>query len=194
MSKAQTEDDETPALWQLCSNALEEGDAEVAAYYLRYLGEDDSAVLAMADGKDEPRFKVALKPDREFYETQLYFANEALADNDLDGALLCVNELEDAPEPYRTTAQKIKTLCLFAKGDFDKVVALAEEMEKKDPSADNKATLATAYSVQERFAEADALLDEILSAETLATDIALKFCLCSSPAAATRTYSARRKR
>lgn len=174
MSKAQTEDDETPALWQLCSNALEEGDAEVAAYYLRYLGEDDSAVLAMADGKDEPRFKVALKPDREFYETQLYFANEALADNDLDGALLCVNELEDAPEPYRTTAQKIKTLCLFAKGDFDKVVALAEEMEKKDPSADNKATLATAYSVQERFAEADALLDEILSAETLATDIALK--------------------
>ena len=42
-------------------------------------------MLAMADGKDEPRFKVALKPDREFYETQLYFANEALADNDLDG-------------------------------------------------------------------------------------------------------------
>lgn len=174
MSRAETEDDETPALWQLCSNALEEGDAEVAAYYLRYLGEDDSAVLAMADGKETPRFKVALKPDREFYETQLYFANEALADNDLDGALLCVNELEDAPEPYRTTAQKIKTLCLFAKGDFDKVVALAEDMAKKDPSADNKATLATAYSMQERFAEVDALLDDILSADVLGIEIALK--------------------
>lgn len=175
MSKAKTEDDETPALWQLCSNALEEGDAEAAAYYLRYLGEDDSAVLAMADGQqEEPRFKVALKPDKEFYETQLYFANEALADNDLDGALLCVNELEDAPEPYRTTAQKIKTLCLFAKGDFDRVVALAEDMLKRDPSADNKATLATAYSVQERYAEADALIDDIMSEETLSTDIALK--------------------
>ena len=174
MTKAKTEDDETPALWQLCSNALEEGDAEAAAYYLRYLGEDDSAVLAAADGRETPRFRMAKKPAVEFYETQLYYANEALADNDLDGALRCVREMGDAPEPYKSTAQKIEALCLFAKGDFDRVVALAEEMVKKDPSPDNKATLATAYSVQERDAEADAILDDIMSAEKLGVEIALK--------------------
>ena len=175
MSRAKTEDDETPALWQLCSNALEQGDAEAAAYYLRYLGEDDSAVLAAADAEGEtPMFRMAKKGDAEFYETQLYYANEALADHDLDGAMLCVGELENAPEPYRTTAQKIKTLCLFAKGDFDKVVALSEQMVREDPSLDNKATLATAYSVQERTAETDAILDEIMAAEKLPVELALK--------------------
>ena len=174
MTKAKTEDDETPALWQLCSNALEEGDAEAAAYYLRDLGEDDSAVLAAADGRETPRFHMAKKPAVEFYETQLYYANEALADNDLDGALRCVREMGDAPEPYKSTAQKIEALCLFAKGDFDRVVALAEQMVKEDPSLDNKATLATAYSVQERDEETDALLDEIMATEKLPVEIAIK--------------------
>ena len=32
MSKARSEDEEDGALWQLCSNALEQGDAEAAAY------------------------------------------------------------------------------------------------------------------------------------------------------------------
>ena len=173
MTKAKTEDDETPALWQLCSNALEEGDAEAAAYYLRYLGEDDSAVLAAADGRETPRVRMAKKPAVEFYETQLYYANEALADNDLDGALRCVREMGDAPEPYKSTAQKIEALCLFAKGDFDRVVALAEEMVKKDPSPDNKATLATAYSVQEGRGDGR-LLDEIMAAEKLPVELALK--------------------
>lgn len=174
MSKAKCEDDETPALWQLCSNALEEGDAEAAAYYLRYLGEDDSAVLNAAEGGGAPRFRMAKRSDIEYYETQIYRANEALAENDLDGALRSVEEIEDSPEPFRTTAQKIKTLCLFAKGDFDKVVALSEQMVKEDPSDDNKATLATAYSVQERDAEADALLDDIMSGDGPSVEIALK--------------------
>ncbi len=174
MSKARSEDEEDGALWQLCSNALEQGDAEAAAYYLCCLGEDDSAVFAAADSEGEPKFRMAKKADAEFYETQLYYANEALADNDLEGAMRAVDEMGDAPEPYRTTAQRIKTLCLFAKGDFDKVVALAEQMVKEDPSLDNKATLATAYSVQERDEETDALLDEIMATEKLPVEIALK--------------------
>ena len=174
MSKARSEDEEDGALWQLCSNALEQGDAEAAAYYLCCLGEDDSAVLDAAERSEEPGFRMAKKGDAEFYETQLYYANEALADNDLDGAMRAVEEMGDAPEPYRTPAQRIKTLCLFAKGDFDKVVALAEQMVREDPSLDNKATLATAYSVQERDEETDALLDEIMATEKLPVEIALK--------------------
>ena len=174
MSKARFEDEETPALWQLCSNALEQGDAEAAAYYLRYLGEDDSAVMAAAEEERAPKFRVAKKADAEYCEAQLYHANQALSENDLDSAMRCVEALENAPEPYRGTAQRIKTLCLFAKGDFDRVVALAEQMVKEDPSLDNKATLATAYSVQERDEETDALLDEIMATEKLPVEIAIK--------------------
>ena len=47
-------------------------------------------------------------------------------------------------------------------------------MVREDPSLDNKATLATAYSVQERDEETDALLDEIMATEKLPVEIALK--------------------
>lgn len=171
MSRAKTEDDETPALWQLCSNALEEGDTDAAAYYLRYLGEDDSALLAAADSDGKPMFRMAKKAENEFFESRLYYVNEALAENDTTAALKHLEDLERAcgeegiPEQYRDIVHKMKSLCLFAKGDFDKVVALSEQMVREDPSLDNKATLATAYSVQERDEEADAVLDEIMAAD-----------------------------
>ncbi len=178
LSKSKSDEEEDEALWTLCSNALEAGDIEVASYYLRYLGEDDAPVFQAAES-DNPKFRVAAKNENEYYDRQLYFANEALADNDFDEALRCVEDMEDAPEPYREAAQKIKTLSFFAKGNFDRVVALSEEAVSKDPSADNRATLATAYSIQERKQEADALLDGIISefaskGETLPVEIAFK--------------------
>lgn len=174
MFRAYDEEEENAVLWQLCSNALEDGEVEVASYYLRYLGEDDSALMKAAENKTAAKFKIATKPEREFCETQLYLANEAIAENDIDATMRYIAPLENAPEPYRSTAQKIKTLCLFAKGDFDRVVAISEEMVRNDPTPDNKATLATAYSVQERNEEAGALLDEIMRADDLPMETALK--------------------
>lgn len=165
MSKAECEEDENSALWILCSNALEAGDAEVASYYLRYLGEDDSAVMQAAQDKGAPQFRVARKAEQEFYENKIFLAEEALADNDFDTALKCVEGMEDAPEPFRSMARKITTLSLFAKGDFDRVTAVTEDMVRDNPTMENKATLATAYSVQEREADADRLLDEIFEEE-----------------------------
>ena len=174
MSKAESEDDEVEALWQLCSNALERGDPEVAAYYLRYLGEDDSALLSMADEGKEPRFRIAPKPDNAFYEARLLSANEALAYENYDDALEQLRGFEDAPEPYRTAAEKIRTVCFFAKGDTDRVVAISEDMLKREDTLDNKATLATAYCIQERNNDAQALLDDILAEPVIPVEVALK--------------------
>lgn len=174
MSLAKNEEEENAALWQLCTNAMELGDAEIASYYLRYLGEDDGAVIETSVVPGEPRFYVAAKTPDEYYRNSLKRINAAMADNDIDGAMKMLRELEDAPEPYINTVRKMKTLCLFAKGDFDRVTVLAEEIAAKDPTPDNRATLATAYGIQDRGDEANALLDGLMAEKEMPPEVAMK--------------------
>lgn len=175
MSLAKNEEEENAVLWQLCSNEMELGDAELASYYLRYLGEEDGAVIETAPaGKSEPRFYVAAKTPDEYYRNSLKRINAAMADNDIDGAMKMLRELEDAPAPYINTVRKMKTLCLFARGDFDRVTVLAEEIAAADPTPDNRATLATAYGIQDRKEEANALLDGLMAEKELPPEVAMK--------------------
>ena len=174
MTRALTDEDENPALWQLCLNAAEAGEEDVASYYLRYLGEDDGAAEIRRVPSGEGMFKIADKPAVEFCKTMLQRAGEAFADERPDDAIRYLDELGDAPEPYLTMAQRLRTVCLFAKGDLDRVISVCEEIEKKSPDADNKVTLAAAYCFQGRYDDVDRVLDEVLAADDIPEYVTLK--------------------
>ena len=174
MTRALTDEDENPALWQLCLNAAEAGEEDVASYYLRYLGEDDGAAEIRRVPSGEGMFKIADKPAVEFCKTMLQRAGEAFADERPDDAIRYLDELGDAPEPYLTMAQRLRTVCLFAKGDLDRVISVCEEIEKKSPDADNKVTLAAANCFQGRYDDVDRVLDEVLAADDIPEYVTLK--------------------
>ena len=122
----------------------------------------------------EGMFKIADKPAVEFCKTMLQRAGEAFADERPDDAIRYLDELGDAPEPYLTMAQRLRTVCLFAKGDLDRVISVCEEIEKKSPDADNKVTLAAAYCFQGRYDDVDRVLDEVLAADDIPEYVTLK--------------------
>ena len=107
-------------------------------------------------------------------KTMLQRAGEAFADERPDDAIRYLDELGDAPEPYLTMAQRLRTVCLFAKGDLDRVISVCEEIEKKSPDADNKVTLAAAYCFQGRYDDVDRVLDEVLAADDIPEYVTLK--------------------
>ncbi len=174
MSRATSEEEENVALWQLCLNAAAAGEEDVASYYLRYLGEEEGFPATGAGVPEKEKFKIADKSAVEFSKEMLRQAGEAFAEERFNDALECIDAMGDAPEPYFTMGQRMRTVCYFAKGDLDKVVATCEEIERTSPDAENKVTLAAAYCFQGREADADKILDEIMFSDNVPDSVTLK--------------------
>lgn len=174
MSRANSEEEENVALWQLCLNAAAAGEEDVASYYLRYLGEEDGFAEAGFSFPEKEKFKIADKSAVEFSKEMLSRAGEAFAEERFNDALECLDAMGDAPEPYFTMAQRMRTVCYFAKGDLDRVVSTCEEIEKTAPDMENKVTLAAAYCFQGRESDADKILDEIMFSDDVPDSVTLK--------------------
>ena len=174
MTKAKTEDDETPALWQLCSNALEEGDAEAAAYYLRYLGEDGQRGARGGGRQGNPAVPHGEEAcGRVLRNAAVLRQRSACRQRSRRRAPLRQGDGRRSRtlQEHRTEDRSSVPFC---QGRFRQSGRACGGDGKEGSFPDNKATLATAYSVQERDAEADAILDDIMSAEKLGVEIALK--------------------
>ena len=174
MSRATSDEEEDAALWQLCLNAAAVGEEDVASYYLRCLGEEDNFATAGIGSPEKEKFKIADKSAVEYAKEMLRQAGEAFTEERFNDALDCIDAMGDAPEPYYTMGRRMRTVCYFAKGDLDKVVSVCEEIEKTSPDPENKSTLAAAYCLQGREADADRILDEIMFSDDTPDYVTLK--------------------
>ncbi len=167
LSKHPSAEDRDRIFYQLAMNFLDVNLPDVAEYYLRDIADaydlqlpEDMGNMAMG-GADEG-FKVVYPKGEDYYEMLIGKAYELIRERKFDEAIALMDEV-DPRSKSKNAANHIVLVCLMMKNDIDAVIANAQKM--LDENEDNlavKCTLATAYLMEEKIAEAYAVLDHIL--------------------------------
>lgn len=168
-------DDRDRIFYQLAMNFLDVNLPDVAEYYLRDIAEAYDLQLPenmgeSASDAQEGGFKVVYPKGEDYYEMLISRAYELVRERKLDEAIALMDEV-DPRSKSKKAANHIVLVCLMMKNDIDSVIANAQKMLAED--GDNlavKCTLATAYLMEDKLAEAYAVLDQILEKDYTAMD------------------------
>lgn len=163
------EKDRNDIFYQLAMNFLDLKLVDTAEYYLRDIA--DAFGLEIPDNLDEivddsqhgSGFKVVYPHGDDYYEKIVANGYKLLHEHRFDELVALMDEV-DPKSKLKNTANHLVLVALMMKNDIDSVIANAQKMLAQDK--DNlsvKCTLATAYLMEEKSAEAYAVIDEILS-------------------------------
>ena len=160
-------DDRDRIFYQLAMNFLDVNLPDVAEYYLRDIADAYDLQLPedmgnMGGEPQEQGFRVVYPKGEDYYEMLISKAYELVRERKLDEAIALMDEI-DPRSKSKAAANHIVLVCLMMKNDIDSVIANAQKMLAED--GDNlavKCTLATAFLMENKMAEAYAVLDRIL--------------------------------
>lgn len=167
LAKHPCADDRDRIFYQLAMNFLDVNLPDVAEYYLRDIADAYDLQLSedMGSMGGEPQdegFRVVYPKGEDYYEMLISKAYELVRERKLDEAIALMDEI-DPRSKSKAAANHIVLVCLMMKNDIDSVIANAQKMLAED--GDNlavKCTLATAFLMENKMAEAYAVLDQIL--------------------------------
>ena len=167
LAKHPCADDRDRIFYQLAMNFLDVNLPDVAEYYLRDVADAYGLQLPedMGSMDGEPQdegFRVVYPKGEDYYEMLISKAYELVRERKLDEAIALMDEI-DPRSKSKAAANHIVLVCLMMKNDIDSVIANAQKMLAED--GDNlavKCTLATAFLMENKMAEAYAVLDQIL--------------------------------
>lgn len=167
LAKHPCADDRDRIFYQLAMNFLDVNLPDVAEYYLRDIADAYDLQLPedMGSMDGEPQdegFRVVYPKGEDYYEMLISKAYELVRERKLDEAIALMDEI-DPRSKSKAAANHIVLVCLMMKNDIDSVIANAQKMLAED--GDNlavKCTLATAFLMENKMAEAYAVLDQIL--------------------------------
>mgnify|MGYP002520597479 FL=1 len=167
LAKHPCADDRDRIFYQLAMNFLDVNLPDVAEYYLRDIADAYDLQLPedMGSMSGEPQdegFRVVYPKGEDYYEMLISKAYELVRERKLDKAIALMDEI-DPRSKSKAAANHIVLVCLMMKNDIDSVIANAQKMLAED--GDNlavKCTLATAFLMENKMAEAYAVLDQIL--------------------------------
>lgn len=167
LAKHPCADDRDRIFYQLAMNFLDVNLPDVAEYYLRDIADAYDLQLpenmgSMAGEQQEQGFRVVYPKGEDYYEMLIGKAYELVRERKLDEAIALMDEI-DPRSKSKAAANHIVLVCLMMKNDIDSVIANAQKMLAED--ADNlavKCTLSTAFLMENKMAEAYAVLDRIL--------------------------------
>ena len=167
LAKHPCADDRDRIFYQLAMNFLDVNLPDVAEYYLRDIADAYGLQLPedMGSMDGEPQdegFRVVYPKGEDYYEMLISKAYELVRERKLDEAIALMDEI-DPRSKSKAAANHIVLVCLMMKNDIDSVIANAQKMLAED--GDNlavKCTLATAFLMENKMAEAYAVLDQIL--------------------------------
>lgn len=167
LSKHPSDQDRERIFYQLAMNFLDLNLPDVAEYYLRDIA--DAYDLQLPEDMGNPDgeaqnegFRVVYPKGEDYYEMLISKAYELVRERKLDEAIALMDEV-DPRSKSKNAANHIVLVCLMMKNDIDSVIANAQKMLAED--GDNlavKCTLATAFLMEDKSAEAYAVLDQIL--------------------------------
>lgn len=167
LAKHPCADDRDRIFYQLAMNFLDVNLPDVAEYYLRDIAEAYDLQLpedmSNLDGDEQDEgFRVIYPKGEDYYEMLISKAYELVRERKLDEAIALMDEI-DPRSKSKAAANHIVLVCLMMKNDIDSVIANAQKMLAEE--GDNlavKCTLATAFLMENKMAEAYAVLDQIL--------------------------------
>lgn len=167
LAKHPCADDRDRIFYQLAMNFLDVNLPDVAEYYLRDIADAYDLQLpedmgSMDGESQEEGFRVVYPKGEDYYEMLISKAYELVRERKLDEAIALMDEI-DPRSKSKAAANHIVLVCLMMKNDIDSVIANAQKMLAED--GDNlavKCTLATAFLMENKMAEAYAVLDQIL--------------------------------
>lgn len=167
LAKHPCADDRDRIFYQLAMNFLDVNLPDVAEYYLRDIADAYDLQLpedmGSMDGESQDEgFRVVYPKGEDYYEMLISKAYELVRERKLDEAIALMDEI-DPRSKSKAAANHIVLVCLMMKNDIDSVIANAQKMLAED--GDNlavKCTLATAFLMENKMAEAYAVLDQIL--------------------------------
>ncbi len=148
---------------QLAMNYADDGQDEVAQYYLRdYLDFDINhpypEKLLSKNG-----LRLVHPRGEDYYQGLIEQAYQLVREHRLDDAIALMDRV-DSSSKSKEAANHIVLICLMLKNDVDSVIENAKQMLAKDgDSLVVKCTLATAYMMEDRLPEAYATVDELLN-------------------------------
>lgn len=151
----------------LALNFAAMGQSDVSEFYV-----EDFADYFTAEQHDEPerKFHIVYPEGEDYYERLTQRAYALIREQRLDEAMSVLDEV-DSRSKHRNLADYLVLMCLMLKDDVDGVIANAKAMLARD--GDNLATqcaLATAYKMEGKDEEADALIDLILTKDYTTSD------------------------
>lgn len=167
LSEHPDEDMKGRIFYQLAVNFMETNQPDVAEYYLRDIADDygiDMPSLDFnADGDEKAEgFHIVYPRGEDYYEMLIEKAYGLVRERKFDEAISILDEV-DPRSKSKGAANHVVLVSLMMKNDIDSVIVNARDMLKRD--GDNlavKCTLSTALLMEEKTAEAYAVLDEIL--------------------------------
>ncbi|HCH92651.1 MAG TPA: hypothetical protein DE061_03085 [Clostridiales bacterium] len=167
LAKHPCADDRDRIFYQLAMNFLDVNLPDVAEYYLRDIADAYDLQLpedmgSMGGEPQDEGFRVVYPKGEDYYEMLISKAYELVRERKLDEAIALMDEI-DPRSKSKAAANHIVLVCLMMKNDIDSVIANAQKMLAED--GDNlavKCTLATAFLMENKMAEAYAVLDQIL--------------------------------
>lgn len=167
LAKHPCADDRDRIFYQLAMNFLDVNLPDVAEYYLRDIADAYDLQLpedmgSMGGESQDEGFRVVYPKGEDYYEMLISKAYELVRERKLDEAIALMDEI-DPRSKSKAAANHIVLVCLMMKNDIDSVIANAQKMLAED--GDNlavKCTLATAFLMENKMAEAYAVLDQIL--------------------------------
>lgn len=167
LAKHPCADDRDRIFYQLAMNFLDANLPDVAEYYLRDIADAYDLQLpedmgSMGGEPQDEGFRVVYPKGEDYYEMLISKAYELVRERKLDEAIALMDEI-DPRSKSKAAANHIVLVCLMMKNDIDSVIANAQKMLAED--GDNlavKCTLATAFLMENKMAEAYAVLDQIL--------------------------------
>lgn len=147
----------------LAANFIEMGKPDVAEYYLRDYADDFDFQFADEDDELEKklRYRIVYPRDEHYDNVLIAQAYQLGKEGKFDEAIKVLDRVEPDSE-HKAEADHCVLLCLMMKNDTDAVIANAKRMLEKHDSLTIKCTLATAYYMEEKTEEANAVLKEIL--------------------------------
>ncbi|MBO4554917.1 MAG: hypothetical protein J5713_03965 [Clostridia bacterium] len=162
------DEEQTLDIYQmLASNLLEMSEKDSAEYHLQTLADfydvDFSFDDFVSQSKPEQKgFRIVYPKSEDYYESLIKKAYALMRERRFDDAIALVDEIDEKSK-FKETADGIVIACLMIKQDVDAAIANAKKiLERKPDSVMAKSTLVGAYLLEDKDAEAQTLLDEIL--------------------------------
>lgn len=148
-----TEDDESRAFYMLATNFLELGDMEAVSYYMRYFG-DDFVLPSEEDigGTDTGGFSL-YDEDADRNEEFITKAYECMQNGKLAEAVEYA-KMVDENSKFISAANHVILVSYMMRNDLDRVIEEGKAMLEKKDSLAVRSTVATAYLMEEKEAEA----------------------------------------
>lgn len=141
------------------------GQSDVAEFYV----EDIADYLSEDIARPERKFHIVYPKGEDYYEHVTQKAYSMIREQKLDEAIELLGEV-DQKSAHRSLADYLVLMCYMLKDDEDAVIDNAKNMLKKEDNLATKCTLATAYKMEGKDEEADAIIESVLNGDYESTD------------------------